>query len=591
MSRLIAGSLLALFALVPLPVFSEKTSESQNRIAESLRKLSSDEMEGRGVGTDGLNKAADYLADEFMRMGLQTKVFGDSPFQTFDLVTRVELGAAENNQWRLEGPGPNGTLQTIDLRLGSEISPLAVGGSAQLSELPIVFAGYGITAREKLPGSEEIREYDDYAGLNVKGAVVIIIRREPQQADAQSMFNGSRPSRHAEFRTKVTNAYEHGAAAVLIVNDEFGLRQNILSDEKAWNDALEKLSKCQTEFRALGRASVEDTKKYRDEVARLTAEIQQISQRFSESGDQLVPFHGAGNESQHRQMPVLFCRRSVIEPLVTQHMGKDLTALEREIDATLVPQSKDFPGWKATGRTEIHVVSTEVKNVVGILEGNGALADQTVIVGAHYDHLGLGEGGSLAPWTKEIHNGADDNGSGTAAMLDVARRFAAAAKVPRRRMVFIGFTAEERGLLGSRHFVRQPPFALESVVAMLNLDMVGRLTDDKLVVFGTGTALEFDGMVEALNKKYDFFLEKQATGHGPSDHASFVEQNIPVFHFFTGVHDQYHRPSDDFELLNVAGVDRITSFVSELAEIIATADKPPTFQQVDGAARIGRVGR
>jgi acetylornithine deacetylase/succinyl-diaminopimelate desuccinylase-like protein len=257
-----------------------------------------------------------------------------------------------------------------------------------------------------------------------------------------------------------------------------------------------------------------------------------------------------------------------------------LAALESEIDRDLAPHSFELTGWRASGETNIVERTTEVKNVVGVLPGEGPLADETIVVGAHYDHLGLGGSGSLAPWTAEIHNGADDNASGTVSLLDIAERLAAHSPRPRRRIVFIAFTGEEKGLLGSAHYVRQPRYPLESTIAMINLDMVGRLDGDKLAVYGTGTAEEFDPLVERLAKEHHFTLTKHAGGYGPSDHNSFYTKKIPVLHFFTGTHKDYHRPSDDTEKLNIPGMRRVSELVTELVRTIDQASSRPTYVEI-----------
>jgi C-terminal processing protease CtpA/Prc len=155
----------------------------------------------------------------------------------------------------------------------------------------------------------------------------------------------------------------------------------------------------------------------------------------------------------------------------------------------------------------------------------------------------------------------------------------------------MAFSGEERGLLGSAHYVRNPRFPLEDTVAMVNMDMVGRMTEDQLTIFGTGTATEFDSLVDKLNTKYKFDLNKDPAGRGPSDHQSFFEKKIPVFHFFTGLHNDYHRPSDDFDKINLNGMVRITDMVTELVEILVTQDTKPTFVDVRGVGNVGNRPR
>src|SRR5581483_9038272 len=207
-----------------------------------------------------------------------------------------------------------------------------------------------------------------------------------------------------------------------------------------------------------------------------------------------------------------------------------------------------------------------VKNVVGVLDGAGPLANETVVIGAHYDHLGYGGRGtgSLSTGPKAIHHGADDNGSGTTVLMELARRFGAEKGRQGRRLVFVAFSGEEMGLLGSRFYVDNPPIPLATTVAMVNMDMVGRLADDpatgrgKLEVGGTGTAKEFDGLIDALNAKYGFAVKKNKSGVGPSDHTSFYQKGVPVFFLFTGLHRQYHKPTDTVDLINFPGMKRIT---------------------------------
>ena len=180
------------------------------------------------------------------------------------------------------------------------------------------------------------------------------------------------------------------------------------------------------------------------------------------------------------------------------------------------------------------------------------------MLGAHLDHLGRSSFGALDPdRPNEIRNGADDNASGVATILEIARRLR--AHPPKRSVAIVAFSGEELGLLGSQYFVDHPPFALDSVQAMLNFDMVGRLRDDKLMVFGVASATELPAIVDAANVEPKFKLSAIGDGTGPSDHASFYLKNLPVLHFFTDVHDDYHRASDDADKINVEGMARIVT--------------------------------
>jgi hypothetical protein len=212
-----------------------------------------------------------------------------------------------------------------------------------------------------------------------------------------------------------------------------------------------------------------------------------------------------------------------------------------------------------------------------------------VVIGAHYDHLGYGGRGSRTPNSKDIHFGADDNASGTASLIELARRFGAMPNRQGRRLVFIAFSGEETGLLGSAYYCgKQPIFPLADTVAMVNMDMVGRLRDDKLTVYGTGTAKTFSDLIDELNKKHQFKVTKVATGFGPSDHSSFYSKNIPVFHFFTGIHDQYHKPTDVVDTINVPGVRRITDLIEEVTVALAADARRPEYVKVAGSSSPNR---
>lgn len=214
----------------------------------------------------------------------------------------------------------------------------------------------------------------------------------------------------------------------------------------------------------------------------------------------------------------------------------------------------------------VELVRKNTRNVIGKLEGSDAAArERFIVVGAHFDHLGWGESGSLYKGeTPMIHNGADDNASGTAGMLELAQHFA--AKPPKHSMVFMGFSGEEMGLLGSAHWVNKPTVPLSNITAMINLDMIGRLPDStrKLHVQGIGTSPLWKALVEKLNEPYKFQLALIDDGQGSSDHSSFYMKDIPVLFFFTGLHSDYHRPSDDFETLNLRGQHDVTRYVAEI---------------------------
>ena len=223
-------------------------------------------------------------------------------------------------------------------------------------------------------------------------------------------------------------------------------------------------------------------------------------------------------------------------------------------------------GGHAQFHTDVQATTADARNVVALLPGsNPERMRETVVIGAHYDHLGHGGEGSLAPESTEVHNGADDNASGTAAVIEAARSLAAGPPLE-RSVLFIAFTGEEKGLWGSAHFVREPTVEIERAVAMLNLDMVGRVVDDQLTILGFGTAAEWDEIVDmAAGEMSDpLSIAKSPDGFGPSDHSSFYGEGIPVLHFLSNLHEDYHRPSDDFDKINYEGLERVIELTVDI---------------------------
>lgn len=271
------------------------------------------------------------------------------------------------------------------------------------------------------------------------------------------------------------------------------------------------------------------------------------------------------------------------------------------------------------------VVRKEVQayNVIGVLDGSDrVLKNETIILGAHYDHLGLGGDGSLAQRQGEVHHGADDNASGTAGLLELARILTSQRPRPKRTVVFIAFGGEEEGLLGSNYYVNHPITPLANTVAMINMDMIGRLKDRKLIIGGVGTAKEWRELVASANAAVNtrvtpdptedvpkgmpivvsangrpivtvdpsasFDLTLQEDGFGPSDHSSFYAKQIPVLFFWTGTHSDYHKPSDTFDKINYDGEARILSFVSSIVRDLDQAEKRVTYSVAKSDSMTGR---
>jgi Zn-dependent M28 family amino/carboxypeptidase len=316
---------------------------------------------------------------------------------------------------------------------------------------------------------------------------------------------------------------------------------------------------------------------------------------------------------------------------------ENLTALKKDTTAKVKVNFPDLSP-TVTFKTNLVKKQSDAYNVVGVLEGGDpVLKNEAIVIGAHYDHLGRGGQSSLAANSTEIHRGADDNASGTAALLEIARRFAK-EKNNKRTIVFIAFGGEEEGLLGSKHYVNNPVFPLDKTVAMLNMDMIGRLTENKLTVGGIGTATEWKGLVERLNpaanirsaldaeaiKKVDvkddsgtltlsgavdktdktnartanttnnnsvpsFNLQLSEEGFGPSDHSSFYGKQIPVLFFFTGTHPDYHKPADTADKINYAGLANITNYVARIARAIDQNAAPPAYKVAQSSGQGARA--
>jgi hypothetical protein len=518
------------FALIATNGFADEALDpSSARLKKDIYFLASDECEGRGVTTKGIHIAADYIAAEFKKAGLIPPAGQKDYFQPFTIKGQAKLG--EVNTLRFIGPDGN----VRELKLGKDFTVTGLSSAGKLNA-PVVFVGFGISAPDQ--------QFDEYAGLDVAGKVVVVLRQVPRANDKKNPFPNA--EKYAPLIEKLAAAEKRKAAAIIFVNDQ---------DKAGKTDDL-------INFNLLVGA-------------------------------------GAGD------IPALHIKRAVLSDLLQSTEQVSLDEIEKQINEQNKPQSRELKGIKAELEVNITRADVAAKNVIGVLEGNGPLANETVVIGAHYDHLGYGERGSLAKLKeKAIHNGADDNASGTTALLELARRFAAIKDRQGRRIVFMAFSGEELGLLGSRHYTKNPLYKLEDTVAMLNLDMVGRLSrdektgKDKLQVLGVGSSKSFEPLVTKLNEKYDFQLKiirNMSDGAGGSDHQSFYNAKVPVIFLFTGLHPQYHRPTDKADLINIAGLKKVTDFAEEIGMSLTLMSPRPALEKVSTVAggtptKIPRIG-
>jgi hypothetical protein len=500
--RLAALAVAALFATQVLAA----PDIQADRLLEHIKFLSSDDMKGRDTGSEGLQRAAEYIAAEFRAAGLQPGWKGDW-IQPFEVNVGLAIGSGNTLSIR------DGSLD-VPLAIGSSYYPLAAlpntdpaVSSVELRDVPIVFAGYGLSLRRPA--------YDDYANVDVNGKAVLIFSHEPQEQSPNSQLNGTRPIPETTLAAKARAARSRGARLLMVVSDP----------THAVDEANYKMFAVDTQAENVG-------------------------------------------------IPVLRLRRDEMKPLLDTW---GLEAIAREIDRDLTPRSKTLTGATVRYVERLSIARKTVGNVVGILPGSDpSRTSEAVVIGAHYDHVGLGGRNSAAPErTGEIHNGADDNASGTASIIEIAREAVKNRGRFPRTVVFVAFAAEERGLLGSERYVRDAAFPIDRTIAMLNLDMVGR-SRGSVDVSGLEMAPSLETELAAARKAVsNIDVKRSGPGAGRSDDSSFINRRIPAINFFTGFHNDYHRPTDDWEKIDAEGTKRVAALAFELAaQIAGRADRP-----------------
>jgi aminopeptidase YwaD len=276
---------------------------------------------------------------------------------------------------------------------------------------------------------------------------------------------------------------------------------------------------------------------------------------------------------------------------ILRQSGYTVSELYHELLERRTPNSFYLNGIYADIRTDLSTVSSTDQNVIGFLPGNHPeKKNEYIIIGAHYDHLGRGGQGSMVPDVSAIHHGADDNASGTAGMLELAQKFSANRDQIERSIIFMAFGAEELGLIGSQYYVENPTIPNEQITAMINLDMIGRMQNNELTIFGVGTSPVWESIIESSSYYGNFTVRTNPDGFGPSDHASFYAKGIPVLFFHTGLHEDYHRPSDTADKINYEGIEDIVKFVYDIAYSLNTYREPVAFTRADSPQPRGTMG-
>jgi aminopeptidase YwaD len=546
---LLAISLFCAAVLAQQPAASQSSVE---RLRQTITYLASDTLEGRRTGTPGATAAAKYIAAEFKRLGLKSSANQTAFLQPFPYVSRVELG--RNNLFFVN---PGRADDTAQFGVGEDWIPLGFSSNASVRSAPVVFAGYGISSAEL--------KYNDYAVSEAKDRVAIVFAGTPDGDNPHGQFGQA-----GQLRFKTAAARAAGARALLVISDE----------EKLSDDRMARLA-----YDNAGEAGIP---------------VAVISQRLARK------ILTQGSLDDYRAFADV--------RLVEMHM----TAEKRTSSVVQIPKALALRSAPVAPKLDFTVDVARHQspsfNVVGILPGSDPkLKDEAIVIGAHYDHLGRGGEGSLAPREGDIHHGADDNASGVAGLLELARTLSPPQSAkPRRTIVFIAFSGEEEGLLGSDYYVNHPLVPLANTVAMINMDMVGRLKDRRLIIGGMGTASEWRNIIqsdvftptslasvaaspppangtvksprlpqpavlETDPSEAAFNLTLNEDGYGPSDHSSFYSKQVPVLFFWTGTHDDYHKPSDTADKINYEGEARIVSFVDRIVSDIDKSDKRPTY--------------
>jgi hypothetical protein len=366
----------------------------------------------------------------------------------------------------------------------------------------------------------EAHDYDDYAALDATGKILLMFRYEPPADDPNADFGGQTPSRHSMFIRKAELAAKQGAKAVLIVNPP-------------------------------KRAGLDD-------------KLYAFDEFFTD---------------QTYELPIVHVTRELAEVLVKKAGLGKLASVQDQLDRERKPLSADM-NLTLHLKTGVKSHQVDAKNVLGLLKGTGG-TDETIVLGAHYDHLGNvpAHGGRAGDLTRQIHNGADDNASGTAGVIELARALGQERGL-RRNILLITFSGEELGLLGSEHFVTHPTLALKNIRAMVNFDMIGRLNQHKFTIYGVGSGKEFVELLRQAAEQAGVEYRALSGGggmFGASDHSSFYSHDIPVLFPFTGVHKQYHQPEDDWELIDAAGATRVLTMFHETVRALASLETGPTF--------------
>jgi hypothetical protein len=494
-------------------LFSQKNLErGLNQITPGLLKqyidyLASDSMKGRNTPSPELDKAADYIANQFAAFGIR-KVNG-SYFQNIPFCTR-NLDA--NNCLLKISMGS----ESRSFNLKADYTPFEITANATV-KADIVFAGYGITAPEF--------GYDDYKSIDVKGKIVLVLKHEPSEKDAKSRFDGINDTKYSTLKSKIDNAKQHGAIALLMVTDP--LNHIMLTPQGYPWPSLSK-------FMPQDNLPIELCIK-----------------------EDLIPAVQVG------------------ESVINYLFGSvdSLKNIQRSIDDSFSPKSFPLSSSICELSTKLKITDYVSKNVVGYIEGrNSKLKNELLVIGGHYDHVGFMK--NHKEGEDYIFNGADDNASGTAGVMAVAKAFASMDKRPKRSVLFILFAGEEKGLYGSDFYVNHPLFPLSKTVVMLNLDMISRNGNDSIEIEGEKQNPDLFPLIKSEVSKVGLTLvQPKEDLFGRSDHYNFFKNGISGVDITSGLHADYHTVRDNPSSINPLKAALISQLTFRTAWIIANDNK------------------
>jgi len=497
----------------PGEVLKARRSIKGPMMVSHIQFLASKYCRGRETGDYGMKIADEYITSVLKGAGLQPAgEFG----RYFQEVKLMEISLSDRIHLKIEDQ-TGGAATIKDAKLEWDYLPVKISGEMEASA-PLVFAGYGITAPE--------HNYDDYKNLDARGKIVLVMRHEPGENTDSSPFEGRKLSKHGTFLAKILDAQAHGAVGILLVTDPLNHQDLSVSgggflSGTQWASLREKRMKDDEDFKYM-----------------------KFEKHMKIVGDDFGV-----------KIPAVQIDGKLAESLLGDNYS--LRRLQEEIDKTLKPRSFSLPGKKIFLEVRFETKPVDAHNIVAKVEGSDpVLKDEVVIVGAHYDHEGKDNHGDVYP-------GANDNASGSAAVMELARAFRELEPKPKRTILFILFTAEEKGLLGARYYVDNPLFPLEKTVAMIDLDMISRNNVDQLSLVGKYQYPQLFKIVEVINKNTaNFELNSNVDAFiRNSDHFPFMRKKIPSLFFNSGEHADLHTPRDTVDLIDAEKTEKAAQLV------------------------------